>query len=83
VAFREFRYHPDAEAGLRALFALGDTVFEALEQQIRTIQNEWQPDDKDVAQFIVPFHGFFLIFTVLQADRSVLVLAAVEPQPRE
>jgi hypothetical protein len=82
VAFRNFRYHPDAEAGLTALLAQGDDTFEELKRQIRIVQNVWEPEDNDDPQYIVSFHDFFLIFTVAQADKSFLVLAAVVPQPR-
>lgn len=57
-------------------------MFEQLKKVIRAVQDAWEPEDKDNAQFVVPFHDFFLIFTVAQEDESLLVLAAVEPQPR-
>jgi|PersoiStandDraft_1058852.scaffolds.fasta_scaffold174678_2 hypothetical protein len=63
------------------LLARGHDTFEELKRRIRIVQDEWEPEDDD-AQFVVPFDDFFLIFTVAQADKSFLVLAAVEPQPR-
>lgn len=82
MAFRAFRYHPDAEGGLEALLARGDATFAALKRRIQLVQSEWEPQDDDGPQFVVPFEDFFLIFTVAEEDSSILVLAAVEPQPR-
>lgn len=82
MAFRSFRYHPDAEEGLEALFGRGKTTFEDLKHLIQQVQNDWEPQGEDIPQHLVPFEDFFLIFTVAQDDSSVLVLAAVERQPR-
>lgn len=81
MAFSEFRYHPKANAGLVALLGLGDEIFEELKRLINRVQYEWEPEDKDNALFIVPFHGFFLTFTVARKNKSILVLADVIPQP--
>lgn len=82
MAFRSFRYHPDADEGLEALFERGRTTFADLMRLIQTVQNEWQPQEEAASEHIVDFEDFFLIFTVADDDRSVLVLAAVERQPR-
>jgi hypothetical protein len=82
MAFRGFRYHPDAEEGLEALLARGDATFAELKRRIQRVQVEWEPDDDDGPLLVVPFEGFFLIFTAAEEDASILVLAAVEPQPR-
>lgn len=58
MAFRSFRYHPRAEAGLKALLARGDDAFEELKRQIRRVQDEWKPQGEDDVQYVVPFHGF-------------------------
>ncbi len=81
MPFQEFRYLADAEPGLNALFTRG-VSYESLIQKIRSVQAEWQPEDDDDSQYVVPFHGFYLVFTVSVDSRSTLVLAAVEPQPR-
>ena len=77
MAFSSFRYHPDAEKGFLALFQRRG---EELKQRICAVQAEWGPDE-DEAVFVVPFHGSYLIFTVAQEDKSILVLAAVEQVP--
>jgi hypothetical protein len=82
MALRGFRYHPAADKGLEALLARGDATFTELKQRIQRVQNEWEPQDDDVPELIVPFEDFFLIFTIAAEDSSILVLAAVEPQPR-
>jgi hypothetical protein len=79
--FRNFGYPSEAEAGLEALYARGHTTFEALHRRIQQVQTEWEPQNEQ-DELVVPFEGFFLIFTVAQEDSSVLILAAVEPQPR-
>jgi hypothetical protein len=83
MAFRGFRYHADAEEGLKALLARGEEAFAGLKRRIQRVQREWEPDeDDDGPILVVPFEEFFLVFTVAEEDASVLVLAAVEPQPR-
>jgi hypothetical protein len=82
MAFRGFRYHRDAEEGLLALLERGDATFSELKRRIRRVQSEWEPEDDDDPQLVVPFEDFFLIFTVADEDPSILILAAVEPQPR-
>jgi len=82
MAFRQFRYHRDAERGLAALLARGEDTFEELKRQIRMVQATWEPEDDDEPEFVVAFQDFFLFFTVAKDDPSVLILAAVEPQPR-
>jgi hypothetical protein len=82
MAFRGFKYDPDADEGLEALFARGDATFTALKRRIEQVQNEWEPQDDDGPLLIVSFEDFFLIFTIAEEDHSILVLAAVEPQPR-
>ena len=82
MAFRGFRYHPDAEDGLLALLERGEATFSELKRRIRRVQSEWEPQDDDDPQLVVPFEDFFLIFTVAEEDPSILILAAVEPQPR-
>ena len=65
MAFRGFRYHPDAEEGLEALLARGDVAFAELKRRIQRVQSEWEPDeDDDGPLLVVPFEDFFLIFTV-------------------
>jgi hypothetical protein len=81
MAFRSFRYHPDADEGLEALFKRGKTTFEDLMRLIQRVQTEWQPQEESVPEYLVDFEDFFLIFTVGRDDPSVLVLAAVERQP--
>jgi hypothetical protein len=82
MAFLSFRYHPDAGEGLAKLLARGDKTFAELKRRIRAVQDEWEPQDDADLQLLVPFEDFFLVFTVAEKDRSILVLAAVEPQPR-
>jgi hypothetical protein len=80
MAFSEFRYVRDAQPGLDAL--AGDGVpYEALVGRIRTVMSEWQPEGDD-SQFVVPFHGYLLVFTVSSASPKILVLAAVRKQPK-
>lgn len=81
MAFREFRYHPDAEPGLVAILDKGRATFESLKERVRQVQDEWEPQDEDDLELIVVFEGFFLTFVVALEDASVLVLAAVEPVP--
>ena len=81
MAFSGFRYHPDAEAGLIELMDRGKDTFEELKRQIRLVQDTWEPEDEANPVFVLPFEDFFLAFTVAQEDKSVLVLAAVRPQP--
>ncbi len=83
MPFGAFRYHPDAEDGLEELLARGGVAFAELKQRIQRVQNEWEPADGDGSQLVVPFDDYFLVFTVAGEDTSVLVLAAVEPKPRE
>lgn len=82
MAFRGFRYHPDTEEGLLALLERGDATFSELKGRIRRVQSEWEPEEDDDLQLVVPFEDFFLIFTVAEEDPSILILAAVEPRPR-
>jgi hypothetical protein len=82
MAFRSFRYHPDAGVGLAKLLARGDETFSELKRRIRVVQDEWEPPDETDLQLLVPFEDFFLVFTVAEKDKSILILAAVEPQPR-
>lgn len=82
MAFRSFRYHPDAGKGLAELLARGDETFAELKRRIRAVQDEWEPQDDTDLQLLVPFEGFFLVFTIAEKDKSILILAAVEPQPR-
>jgi hypothetical protein len=79
--FRKFVYHPDAEEGLTELKRRGDEVFAELMRQIGIILETWVPDDETEPQLVVPFLDVFLVFTVSDADKSLLVLAAVEHQP--
>jgi hypothetical protein len=82
MALRAFVYDPDAEKGLKTLLARGEATLTELKRRIQRVQNEWEPQDDDDPELIVPFEDFFLIFTIAAEDSSVLVLAAVEPQPR-
>jgi hypothetical protein len=40
MAFRPFRYHPNAEEGLEALFGRGKTTLEDLKRLIQQVQND-------------------------------------------
>lgn len=82
MAFSRFRYHPDAEEGLAALFERGAVVFAELKRRIALVQRQWEPEDNDDSEFVVPFEDVFLIFTVAEEDSSTLILAGIEPQPR-
>lgn len=81
MAFRDFRYLRDAQPGLDALAGEG-VPYEALVERIRTVMSEWQPESDDESVFVVPFHGYFLIFTVSGASPKTLVLAEVRKQPK-
>jgi len=82
MAFRGFAYHPDAEEGLMTLLSRGENTFAELKRRIRFVQQEWEPEDESDPEFVVPFENFFLTFTAAKEDASVLVLAAVDPQPQ-
>jgi len=82
MAFRAFGYHPDAEVSLEVLLARGDATFAELKRQIKMIWDGWEPQEGDEPQLVVLFEDFYLVFTVAAEDPSILVLAAVEPQPR-
>lgn len=81
MAFRDFRYLRDAQPGLNALAGEG-VPYETLVERIRTVMSEWQPKSDDEREFVVPFHGYLLIFTVSAASSKTLVLAAVRKQPK-
>lgn len=83
MAFREFRFHPEAEKHLVTLFTRGPATFVELKRQIRVVMDEWEPQDLDHPQFVLSFEGFYLMFTVSAEDESILILAGLEPQPRE
>jgi hypothetical protein len=77
MAFRSFRYHPNAEKGLLALLDRGGLTMTELKQRIQRVQHEWIPDSEEAPVYIVPFANCFLTFTVSKEDPSTLVLADV------
>ncbi|MFQ5528378.1 MAG: hypothetical protein ACE5GX_19255, partial [Thermoanaerobaculia bacterium] len=76
MAFATVKLHPDAEPGLLEIHARGDAAFAALKERIAKVQNEWEPGvgaTGEVPQLVIPFDDYFLVFTVSEADATVLV----------
>jgi hypothetical protein len=80
MAFREFRYLREAQAGLDSLAAEG-VPWEDVVQRIRQVMAGSRPDARLGSQHVVPFRGHYLLFVASKASPTTLVLAAVAKQP--
>jgi hypothetical protein len=78
MAFREFRYLREAQAGLASLAAEG-IAWDEVVQRIGQVMAGSRP--RPGSQHVVPFHGHYLVFVASKASRTTLVLAAVVKQP--
>lgn len=81
MAFRSFRYHPQAEQGLNEIMDRGDEDFARLKEEIRRVRDSWIPDDDEEPILIVPYDDFYLTFTVAKEDPTMLILASIDRQP--